>query len=223
VGRDPEAEYFQTVEEFFVSRRGDPLFLSNADWLLVRKWRRARIPLRIVLRGIADALDSHDHSFSRDKKVRSLHYCAVEVDAATERWRRSLASAAEGSGGHRVTLEALAAALEAASSLGPAARREAHRIARELKEQASASFAEQSAWLAAAEGKLVRALAREAGAEALARLEAEVEAVLAPYAARMPERILAQIRDESRARRLLDAHRLPRLSLFHPSEGADAG
>jgi hypothetical protein len=29
--RDPEAEYYQTVEEYFVSRRGDPLMLSNAD------------------------------------------------------------------------------------------------------------------------------------------------------------------------------------------------
>ena len=28
---DPEAAYYQAVEEFFVSRRGDPLFLSNAD------------------------------------------------------------------------------------------------------------------------------------------------------------------------------------------------
>ena len=28
----PEAAYYQTVEEFFVSRRGEPL-LSNADWL----------------------------------------------------------------------------------------------------------------------------------------------------------------------------------------------
>ena len=89
--RDPEAEYFQTVEEFFVSRRGDPLFLSNADWLLIRKWRRAGVPLRVVLRGIVDALDGHAHSFSRDRKVRSLAYCAAEVDVAAERWRRALA------------------------------------------------------------------------------------------------------------------------------------
>ena len=79
MGRDPEAEYFQTVEEFFVSRRGDPLFLSNADWLLVRRWRRAGLPLRVVLRGIADALDGHAHSFSRETKVGSLQYCAAEV------------------------------------------------------------------------------------------------------------------------------------------------
>src|SRR5207247_3106029 len=82
---DPEAAYYQTVEEVFVSRRGDPLFLSNADWLLIRKWRGAGIPLRIVLRGIADALDSHAHSWGRDRKVGSLAYCAAAVDAASGR------------------------------------------------------------------------------------------------------------------------------------------
>ena len=37
-----------------MSRRGDPLMLSNADWTLIHKWRLAGMPLRIVLRGIAD-------------------------------------------------------------------------------------------------------------------------------------------------------------------------
>ena len=45
-----EAAYYREVEEFFVSRRGDPLFLSNADWLLIRRWRRSGLPLRVVLR-----------------------------------------------------------------------------------------------------------------------------------------------------------------------------
>lgn len=223
MGRDPEAEYFQTVEEFFVSRRGDPLFLSSADWLLVRRWRRAEIPLRVVLRGIADALDSHAHSFSRDRKVRSLQYCAAEVDAAAERWRRALASGAEDAPRPRETLDAVARALEAASSLGPAGRRTALKITSELRQQqAGSSLAEQSAWLASAERRLVRALLQDAGAEAVTRLEAEIEAMLAPYAARMPERVLAQIREESRARRLLESHGLPRLSLFHGTASADA-
>jgi hypothetical protein len=85
-----EAAYYQTIEEFFVSRRGDPLFLSNADWLLIRKWRRSGLPLRIALRGIADALDGHAHSWGRKRKVGSLAYCAAEVDAARERWQRAL-------------------------------------------------------------------------------------------------------------------------------------
>ena len=91
----PEAAYYQTIEETFVSRRGDPLFLSNADWTLIHKWRQAGIPLRIVLRGIADALDGHAHSWGRARKVGSLAYCAAEVDAARERWERALAAGGE--------------------------------------------------------------------------------------------------------------------------------
>jgi hypothetical protein len=221
MGRDPEAEYFQTVEEFFVSRRGDPLFLSNADWLLVRKWRRAGIPLRVVLRGIADALDQHAHSFARDRKVGSLAYCAAEVDVATERWRRSLAGGEPEATG--MTLGSLATLLEAATDLGPAARRAARKIAAEMRDRTEDSRAEQSSFLAAAEKRLLRALARDAGDEAVARLAADVEAVLTPYASRMPVKVLDQIREESLARRMLEARGLPRLSLFHSTGTEDAG
>jgi len=91
-GGEAEASYYQTIEEFFVARRGDPLFLSNKDWLLVRGWRQKGIPLRIVLRGIADALDSHAHSWGRRQKVASLGYCGSEVEVAFERWQRAALS-----------------------------------------------------------------------------------------------------------------------------------
>jgi pyruvate ferredoxin oxidoreductase beta subunit len=48
---------YQTIEQEFVSRSGGPLAVSNVDWLLMRRWRKAGIPLRIVLRGVRDALD----------------------------------------------------------------------------------------------------------------------------------------------------------------------
>jgi hypothetical protein len=225
VARDPEAAYFQTVEEFFVSRRGDPLFLSNADWLLIRKWRRAGFPLRVVLRGIADALDSHQHSFSRDQKVRSLSYCAAEVEVAAERWRRSFALGAADEDSGTATLDALAAALEGSRTTGAAARPVAAKIAQELRSKMGEPRADLSAWLVSAEKKLLRALSRDQGEAETARMEAEVEGVLAPYKSRMPEKVLEQIREEARARRLLEAHGLPRLSLFHAKgEGEkDAG
>ncbi|HEU5319843.1 MAG TPA: hypothetical protein VFX28_03525, partial [Methylomirabilota bacterium] len=133
---DPEAAYYQAVEEFFVSRRGDPLFLSNADWLLIRKWRQAGTPLRIVLRGIGDALDAHAHSFSRDRKVGSLAYCAGEVDAARERWQRALAFGREE--GTRVD-EALAGFADAlqAAGLGPAGVTAARRLSGEMRHRAT--------------------------------------------------------------------------------------
>ena len=77
----------------------------------------------------------------------------------------------------------------------------------------------------AAEKKLAARAGARPGRGGSARLEAEVEAELAPYRGRMPEQVLEQIRDEARARRLLEAHGLPRLSLFHAgNEGEkDAG
>jgi hypothetical protein len=213
---DPEAAYYQAVEEFFVSRRGDPLFLSNADWLLIRKWRQAGTPLRIVLRGIADALDAHAHSFSRDRKVGSLAYCAAEVEAARERWQRALAFGREE--GTRVdeALAAFAEALAAARGLGAAGTAAARRLEEEIRRRADAPQdpAALESWLSAQEKDLVAALARDAGPGAVAEVEAIVDGELAPYRERMPARVLSQIRRDAVTRRLLEAHGLPRLSLL---------
>lgn len=212
---DPEAAYYQAVEEFFVSRRGDPLFLSNADWLLIRKWRLAGIPLRIVLRGIADALDAHAHSWSRDRKVGSLAYCASEVDAARERWQRALAF--DGDEGMRVedALAAFADALEAAA-LGASAAAVARNLAQQLRQRAAEPQDPPvlEAWLATQEKVLVEAVMADRGAPVVAAIEAAVDAELAPYRERMPARVLTQIRRESVTRRLLESHGLPRLSLL---------
>ncbi len=219
---DPEAAYYQAVEEYFVSRRGDPLFLSNADWTLVRRWKTAGLPLRVVLRGIRDALDAHAHGWSRDRKVGSLSYCAREVDAARERWERALAiGREEGGGGADAALAGFAADLERAA-LPAAARAAALAIARELREERPESLEGLTSWLAEREERLLTALAAAEGQERRAALEGEVEAALAPWRGRMPAPVLAQLRRESLARRRLEAHGLPRLSLFHLEGGGES-
>ncbi len=221
--RDPEAEYYQSVEEYFVSRRGDPLLLSNADWTLVRKWRLAGVPLRVVLRGIKDALDAHALGWSRERKVGSLQYCAREVDAARERWARALS----GEGGlgprARAALVGFADDLARAEGLGSQARAVADAIASELRSREAAdSLARLTELLAASEARLLAAITSEEPAAARAKREAEVDAALEPWRARMPARVLAQLRQESLARRTLEAHGLPRLSLFHLEAGGAA-
>jgi hypothetical protein len=219
---DPEAAYYQAVEDYFVSRRGDPLFLSNADWSLVRKWRLAGLPLRVVLRGIRDALDAHAHGWSRDRRVGSLTYCAREVDAARERWERALSlGRAEGGGGAAAAVAAFAAELERAA-LPDAARPVAAAIARELRAAPREGLESLTAWLAEREERLLAALTAAEGAERRAALEAEVDAALAPWRGRMPASVLAQLRRESLARRRLDSYGLPRLSLFHLEGGGEA-
>ena len=219
---DPEAAYYQAVEEYFVSRRGDPLFLSNADWTLVRRWKTAGLPLRVVLRGIRDALDAHAHGWSRDRKVGSLSYCAREVDAARERWERALAiGREEGGGGADAALAGFAADLERAT-LPTAARAVALAIARELREERPEGLEGLTSWLAEREERLLSALAAAEGDERRAALEADVDAALVPWRGRMPAPVLAQLRRESLARRRLEAHGLPRLSLFHLEGGGES-
>ncbi|HSD30233.1 MAG TPA: hypothetical protein VLL75_23230 [Vicinamibacteria bacterium] len=217
---DPEAAYYQAVEEYFVSRRGDPLFLSNADWNLVRRWRLAGVPLRVVLRGIRDALDAHALGWSRDRKVGSLAYCAREVDAARERWQRALALGREEGLDAAGALRGFAADLERGTGLGPRAGPLAAGLARQMRERAEAGrLAELSAWLAGREAALLEAIAADDGKERAKALEAEVDRELEPWRNRMPPRVVAQLRGEKIARRRLEAHGLPRLSLFHLEGG----
>jgi hypothetical protein len=219
-GIDPEAAYYQAVEEYFVSRRGDPLFLSNAEWNLVRRWRLAGLPLRVVLRGIRDALDAHAHGWSRERKVTSLSYCAREVDAARERWERALALGRDEGLDAAAALRGFATDLERARDLGPAARLVAVDLAREACERARGGRLEEvSVWLAERETRLVEAISADDGPERAKALEAEVDAGLERWRARMPARVVAQLRRESIARRRLEAHGLPRLSLFHLEAG----
>jgi hypothetical protein len=216
-GIEHEAAYYQSVEEFFVSHRGDPLFLSNADWLLVREWRVAGIPLRVVLRGIADALDAHAHSWSRDRKVGSLRYCAAEVEVARERWERALAGGLEEGDDLGATLDRLDSALGAARELGPESGVVLTGILEELRARRRSGAGgprDWEEWLATSERGLLGAIEREEGPGAMAHLEAEIEAELAPYRRKMPEKVARQIRDDAVARRLLEARGLPRLSLF---------
>lgn len=213
---DAEASYYQAVEEYFVSRRGDPLFLSNADWLLIRRWRSEGVPLRVVLRGVGDALDGHAHSWSRTRKVGSLAYCRAEVERAAERWRRALSLGEEPGTGLAEALLGFAAGLDASRGLGPRAAAGARALAGRLREWAAATpdLRELEPALSAAERRLVEALTEEDGPEAAAADESAVDGELAPYSGRMPEKVLAQVRRESLARRVLARHGLPRLTLL---------
>jgi hypothetical protein len=223
-GPDPEAAYYQAVEEYFVSRRGDPLILSNADWHLVRKWRTAGLPLRVVLRGIRDALDAHAHGWSRDRKVRSLSYCTQEVEAARERWERALSLGRDPGLDVSAALEGFADDLERAKgTTGPRASKTAAVLATALRARGrrEVRLDELTGWLSGLEDRLVEAIRDDAGPAQLAAMEAEVEQSLEPYRERMPPRVLEQLRQESITRRLLEAHGLPRLSLFHLASGEE--
>jgi hypothetical protein len=214
--RSSDAEYFQAVEEAFVARRGEPLVLSNADWFLAWKWRRQGIPLRVVLRGIDDALDAHEHSWSRDRKVASLAYCAGEVEAATDRWHRAVGAGREEPTSAPELLEGMAVALAGANPLGPQSAELLPELAGRLRHRARRAErgASLDRWLGTQEEQLVAALLSDMGPEGAAALRASVEEGLDRYRRRLPQRVLDQVVREGLARRALEAAGLPRLSLF---------
>jgi hypothetical protein len=217
LGVDLEAEYFQTIQDFFVTRRGDPLFLSNADWLLMRKWRRAGVPLRIVLRGIRDTMDSHELSWNRRNRIKSLRYCVAGVEAARRHWHRALSI--EPHERARVTefLQVRARALASAPGLGrrAATLREQMVAALHSRIECPGETAELDAWLQKQEAALVKALRDDTDDAENKKVQLEIERQLAPYRERMPAKVLEQVREESLARRMLERYELPRLSLFH--------
>ena len=91
-----------------------------------------------------------------------------------------------------------------------------------MRAKAGDSLAEVEPWLGEREKRLVEALRAEMDAARLAALESQVDEALAPYRERMPARVLEQIRQDSWTRRILEAHGLPRLSLFHLVGGPPA-
>jgi hypothetical protein len=213
-----EATYYRTVEEFFVERRGPPLTISNADWTLVRRWRKAGLPLRVVLRGIQDALDAHAHSFARQHPVGSLRYCEAEVDLARERWQQALSGGGPGEVEVGAALERLAESCQAAApALTRPLRARALALAAELRDRATdvASRLDLETWLAAQEADLVKRLRRATPGQQCAAIEAEIEADLAPYRERLPPAVLGQVRADSFARRLLELYGLPRVGLLN--------
>ena len=214
-GSSAESDYYRTIEQHFVERRGDPLVLSNADWLLIRRWRKRGLPLRVVLRGIRDAFDAREHSWASARKVRSLRYCDASVLAAADHWYRALELGREGSD-LPARLGDFVAALRQASGLGPVASRQVGGLVSALEERARdpGRSEELDRWLQQCEKELVASLRRDLG-DAVAGVEAEVDATLAAYRDRMPEKVMIQIREESITRHLLERAGLPRLSLFH--------
>lgn len=215
-----EARYYQTIEEVFVSHRGDPLVLSNADWDLARRWRLAGIPLRVVLRGIGDAVDAHAHSWGRKRKIGSLRYCAAEVDLARERWHRALGPRTGEVSHLRDALVSVSRVLRVAGLAGPRSREVARRIADGIEAGLPVWSTEQmDRWLEQGESDLLAALDGEEGSRAGAKALQEAEDGLRPYEGRMPTKILEQIKKDAVARLRLAEHGLPRLSLFHIGEG----
>ena len=176
------------------------------------------MPLRVVLRGIADALDAHAHSWGRHRKVGSLAYCAAEVDVGA-RALAARARAGRGAGDRPRAPRSRPSPMRSTDApLDGDARVHAARPGRgdpRLGRAILRPCARSSRCSRSARPTLLARLRDRVSADRLAEIEGAADAELAPYAARMPAAVLAQIRRDSVARRVLALFGIPRLSLFH--------
>ena len=213
---DEEITYFRDIERAFVERRGDPLFISNADWFfLARLWKK-RIPLRVVLRGITDAFDAHAFSFARKQKIRSLAYCQDQITAAVDRYRRALQVEGPSPRGLSAAIETFGANL--GGSGVPAAMDNALAKARlALRDVATAveedkSFDAEKAFTKI-EDNLVKAASAALAASDLLALEEATRTATAAYKSRMPATVYETLIGESVRRKILQHFGLPRILL----------
>jgi hypothetical protein len=235
--------YFTEIETRFQQRRGSLLMLSTLDWALIETWREAGIPLEAVLRGIDAAFDKHDaqslRSKRRQRSVNGLAWCAQAVLEAVEQSKEAAIGAAQPSAtepresgfeANRIAhyLERNALLLtQAATNLAPPASSAANEAAKRLGELAvleeTASNLEPRALdlealdctLTVLEEKLFAALLTAAPEAQLVALREQAARELAPYRGKMQAVQIKQVQQQFLQKRLLEAHSLPRLSLFY--------
>jgi hypothetical protein len=229
--------YFTEIEDRFQQRRGSLLMLSTLDWALIETWREAGIPLEVVLRGIDTAFDKHDararQATGRLRKVNGLAWCAQSVLEATEQAMEASVGAASGgletvhaeSGfeSEQVVnyLEQNAGALRSARLSAPAdvvAEEVAHRLhalAAGLQIDRTVSLEGLDRTLTVLEEKLFAALLTATAEEELTLLREQASRELAPYRGKMQAVQIKQVQQQFLQKKLLEAHSLPRLSLFY--------
>jgi hypothetical protein len=230
--------YFTEIEERFQQRRGSLLMLSTLDWALIETWREAGVPLEAVLRGIDTAFDKHDakamRSSGRTRKVNGLAWCAQSVMEAVEQTMEasvgigSAASSESPESGFetdRVSryLEKNAGIIEA-TMLPPPADEMAteiagrlHALAAGLRAESTQSLEELDRTLSVLEEKMFAALLTATPEAELVTLREQSARELAPYRGKMQAVQIKQVQQQFLQKKLLETHKLPRLSLFYMS------
>jgi hypothetical protein len=237
--------YFTEIENRFQQRRGSLLMLSTLDWALIETWREAGVPLQAVLRGIDAAFDNYDKQrvrlgTRRPRKVNGLAWCAQAVLEAVEQSREAAIGAAttqptelRESGfetariarylGHNANL-LTAAVANLPSPANTAATESAARL-RSLAtalsfptdslQPATGNLEELDRTLTVLEEKLFAALLTATPEAQLVALREQATRELAPYRGKMQSVQIKQVQQQFLQKRLLEAHSLPRLSLFY--------
>jgi hypothetical protein len=230
--------YFTEIEERFQQRRGSLLMLSTLDWALIETWREAGVPLEAVLRGIDSAFDKHDAKVVRAKgrarKVNGLAWCSQSVMEAVEQAREASIGSSTSSGAETlesgfeadrvaVYLSENAGKIEAAELRAPADGVAVEVVARlralavGIRAEPLSSLEELDRTLSVLEEKMFAALVTSAAEDEMVALREQASRELAPYRGKMQATQIKQVQQQFLQKRMLEARKLPRLSLFYMS------
>jgi hypothetical protein len=229
--------YFTEIEDRYLRRRGGGLLLSTLDWALIETWKDAGIPLEAVLRGIDAAFDRYNQRPSKTKKVNSLAYCSQLVLAAAEEMKEAAVGASteplkQPRGGEGFEPEIVvpflrrnADSLEAlklpdgggisARSIALEAARTLRQLAEEIENKPAARLEDLERRLTVLEEKLFAALLASTGDAQIVTVRAEADRDLAPYRSKMSGPQIDQLLKQYVHKRLMEKHKVPRLSLFY--------
>ncbi|MDP9159270.1 MAG: hypothetical protein M3O09_03450 [Acidobacteriota bacterium] len=229
--------YFTEIEEHFQRRRGGILLLSTLDWALIEIWKDAGIPLAAALRGIDAAFEHYEQRPTKSRKVNSLAYCAQEVLAAAEEMKEAAVGVAsqptsnDDAKGFSTTeiisfLNRNAAQIAGAKlpeSLGISCRPLANETSKQLRDLAAEiedaktvpKLEALERRLAVMEEKLMAVLLATTPDDQIVSVRAQGDRELAPYRSKMTGTQIDQLQKQYLQKKLLEAYRLPRLSLFY--------
>lgn len=224
--------YFTEIEEHFQRARNSGMFLfSPLDWAVIETWKEAGVPLEAVLKGIDRAFEKWHAKKTKTRMVNSLAYCAQEVLSAAremehpEEVRESRKSEIPFANDELSESFRRNAGLlrQAAGDATAAAARETYSQAAGSLEQLAAAAEvgnlgdletlEQR--LSVLEEKMVAAAMQAASEDELVEARTEMQRQLAPYRRKMSAEQLALLEKQYLQRRILEAAKLPRLSLFY--------
>ena len=225
--------YFTEIEEHFQRHRSSTLLLSTLDWALIETWKDAGIPLAAVLRGIDATFEHYARKPARSKKINGLAFCSQEVLTAAEAMQEAAVGTAQqpsdAAGPAFDTAEIVAFLIKNANTLETAGlpqgataspRAAAAEAARALRDLAATvgsttNLEDLERRLTVLEEKLFAVLHAAAPNEVLAEIRAAADRELAPYRRKMPAAQIDQLHRQYVNKRLLEQHKLPRLSLFY--------
>ena len=207
--------YFTEIEEHFQRARGTGLFLlSPLDWALIESWNNAGVPLEAVLRGIDDAFEKWRTRRVKTQTVNSLAFCAQAVLTEAQLIAGGVQPKPEAAA--PFPLEMLHRYLEtnAAAVPYPEIAESLRRLAADV-DQHYRNLEALEQRLTVLEEKMIAQARSAQSEEQLLAARQELDRQLRPYRGKMTAGQLSMLEKQYLERNLLEAAKLPRLSLFY--------